>query len=193
VFRGNDSVDIYALDARPANASSLQHNNRFLGREARYRQDWYALVQVVDEAGSLAAGAAIRVISRDGTPVLDALTGPDGFAPMTVDPSRSQGLSDREPGGPIPHWPIFTEQIIDALGRVRMMTPHTVRAISGLASGCAAYSWNGRDDPGEVGSSTLGRYQTALVRLGAQCPPHSWGTSLQWPLFRVPSAATPPP
>ena len=49
VFRGNDSVDIYALDARPANAPSLQSDNRFLGREARYRQDWYGLVRVVDE------------------------------------------------------------------------------------------------------------------------------------------------
>jgi len=186
VFRGNDSVDIYALDARPANASSLQSDNRFLGREARYRQDWYGLVRAVDEAGSPVAGAVVRVIDRDGTPVLDAVTGADGYAPLTVEPLRSQGLSDREPGGPVPHWPIFTEQIIDARGRVRTLTPHTIRATKDLTSGCAEYSWNGRDDPGESGNSALGRYQTALVRFGALCPPASLGTSRHWPLFRAP-------
>ncbi len=186
VFRGNDSVDIYALDARPVNAASLQSDNRFLGREARYRQDWYGLVRAVDRTGSPVVGAAVRVVGPDGTPVLDAVSGPDGYAPVTVDPSRSQGLADGEAGGPIPHWPIFTELFIDARGRVRMMTPHTIRATKDLTSGCAEYSWNGRDDPGESGSSTLGRYQIALVRLGAECPADSLGTDLHWPLFRGP-------
>jgi hypothetical protein len=66
------------------------------------------LVRAVDAAG-FGGGAAVRVIGRDGTQVLDAITRTDGHAPATVDPSRSPGLSDREAGGPVPHWPIFTE------------------------------------------------------------------------------------
>jgi hypothetical protein len=71
------------------------------------------------------------------------------------------------------------------------MTPHTIRATKDFTSGCAEYSWNGRDDPGENRNSTLGRYQTALVRSGAECPPAALGASPHWSLVGFPSAGSP--
>jgi len=170
VFRDNDRVDVYALDARPANAASLATVNRFQGAEMRFQQDWFGMARILDRTGAPVAGAPVRFLDSRGRTVLEDVSSVDGYAPASVDPSRSQGRLAAEPGGPVPHWPVFTERRIDGRGRMWLGTPHTIRAGSSFDPGCSWYAWNGRDDVGETGRSLRGRYQTAVVTLGSACP-----------------------
>ncbi len=169
-FSDNGGIDIYALDTRAANALSLERDNQFKGHEAmRIRQDWFGLVRVEDSDGQGMPDAEVTVRDITGATLVTFTTSATGYGPATADPSRSQGLSPFEDGGPVPTWQRFTEFVVDGKGRRVESTPHTLLAEAAGETGCAIYSWDGL--PGKTSGfhSTDGRYQIALVILGSTC------------------------
>jgi len=170
LFVENQGVDIYALDTRAANAASLERDNQFKGHESvRIRQDWFGLVRVEDSEGLTMADAEVTVWDSAGATQETFTTGASGYGPATADPARSQGLGHLEDGGPVPSWRRFTEFTVDGWGRRLESTPHTVQAEVAGQAGCAVYSWDGVTGKTLGSQSPDGRYQTAVVQLGATC------------------------
>ena len=166
-FDDSGTVAVFALDTRPANASSLARDNLFRpeGGAPRFRQDWFGLVRV--EVSNLEPVSLLDVKIRDktGVLVLESWTNDDGVAPPDIDTLRPQGLRSWEQGGPISPWPRFTEYVIDGKGQRVDRTPHHIVVGAGRVRGHAKYGWDGI--PSEPGSSAIeGRYQEALVPVG---------------------------
>lgn len=170
VFRDNADVDVYAFDARAADAASLPRHNVFEGgAPARVRQDWAGLVRVEDADGAPVEGAAVQVRDASGLAAGSFVTGPGGFAAPEADPARPQGRVPMEEGGPTPPWPRFTEYAVDAAGGVVRATPHRIVARKDGSSGTAIFSWDGVASDAGAPSGPGGRYQIARVRLGTGC------------------------
>lgn len=169
-FSGNETWDIYALDASGAEPAALLRNNRFLGQEPRFQREWFGLVQVLDAAGLPVEGAAVEVYSNRGLLVAEFTTNAAGFAPPEVDPLRPQGRMEPAEAGPAPTWPRYQDLTLNPAGRLVSSNPYYLIARLGRAVGCARYQWDGLAGSGESGTQVDGRYQTALIRLDAGCP-----------------------
>ncbi|HKZ75214.1 MAG TPA: NosD domain-containing protein, partial [Actinomycetota bacterium] len=167
VFRDNARVDIYALDARAANAATLTLDNRFRGSTVRIRQDWFGLVRVEDEKGLPATGASIEIKNALGDSVGSYRSGDLGFVPAEPDPARPHGQAPEQ--GALGPWARFTEYIVDGTGRRQAATPHWLVARTPEDRGLARYSWDGLDNDRDGYHIARGRYQIARVRLGTGC------------------------
>jgi len=167
VFRDNARVDIYALDARAANAATLAVDNHFRGSPVRIRQDWFGLVRVENEEGLPATGASIEIKDSQGDSVGSYRSGDLGFVPAEPDPARPYGHAPER--GALGPWARFTEYVVDGAGRKQSATPHWLVARTPEDRGLARYSWDGLDNDRDSYHIARGRYQIARVRLGTGC------------------------
>jgi len=166
-FRQSSGADIFALDTRPDAAATLATDNDFDagGEAARFRQDWFGLVRVIDEEGFPVTGADVIISDAMGEVVAKFPSGEGGFASAEADPDRPMGLLPIELGGPVPPWTRFTEYVVARDGKRVGMTPHRISVRSDGRQGRACYTWDGHANDRSDFHIASERYQTAVVKL----------------------------
>jgi parallel beta-helix repeat protein len=140
---GNAGGGIANYDTRPANADTLAADNTFGDDNGPFRiaQLWLGRARVVS-GGVGVDGAAVTAMDAAGR-IVTLVTGAGGYS----------------------SWGWFTQYRVYNDSAREDMNPYTVTASSGSTNRTVTYAWDGLPKP--YGADVNGRYQTAIVELGA--------------------------